>query len=220
MRKAFAGYFAVLGLSAFAADWTGTQAAQPDEKILSAANVRKLQLLWKYNTGGRLTSPIILGRWVTNRGTKELLFIGSGRDVYAIDSDLGRLFWKRTLDRDVQCLTLAPGPGGPVDEDDDDIPQPLRPVFAHVKGGAVHALHPTTGADVAEPEKAGCPLPVTSARANGVEYRLTHDRLLASGAVVGRTSSAISTGLAIANGHVCFGTADGTVYCFGFPVDP
>jgi len=28
-----------------------------------------------------------------------------------------------------------------------------------------------------------------------------------------------SSGLAIANGHVCFGDTAGTLYCFGFPVD-
>jgi regulator of RNase E activity RraA len=27
------------------------------------------------------------------------------------------------------------------------------------------------------------------------------------------------SGMAIANGHVCFGDAKGTLYCFGFPVE-
>ena len=28
-----------------------------------------------------------------------------------------------------------------------------------------------------------------------------------------------SSGLAVANGHVCFGTWDNTLYCFGFPIE-
>lgn len=45
----------------------------------------------------------------------------------------------------------------------------------------------------------------------------TGRRLYSSGAVV--TSFSRTGELAVANGHVCFVTADDAIYCFGFPVD-
>jgi outer membrane protein assembly factor BamB len=56
----------------------------------------------------------------------------------------------------------------------------------------------------------------------------THATLYALDAVTGKelyssgdtvTSFTHSSGLAVANGHVCFGTFDNTLYCFGIPTD-
>jgi outer membrane protein assembly factor BamB len=67
---------------------------------------------------------------------------------------------------------------------------------------------------------------------NGVVFALasgpTHATLYALDAATGRelyssgdtvTSITRSSGLAVANGHVCFGAADGTLYCFGIPFE-
>jgi hypothetical protein len=70
--------------------------------------------------------------------------------------------------------------------------------------------------------------------ANGVLFALsmgeksTHATLYALDAVTGKelyssgdivTSFVHSSGLAVANGHVCFGTWDNTLYCFGLPIE-
>ena len=72
--------------------------------------------------------------------------------------------------------------------------------------------------------------------ANGVVFALTsgdqagsrHAALYALDAHTGKmlyssgdaiTSFVHSSALAVANGHICFGTSDNTLYCFGFPID-
>jgi outer membrane protein assembly factor BamB len=46
---------------------------------------------------------------------------------------------------------------------------------------------------------------------------LTGQQLYSSGSTV--ESPTLSAGLAVANGHICFGTQNGTLYCFGLPID-
>ena len=72
--------------------------------------------------------------------------------------------------------------------------------------------------------------PVAPVVVNGLVFALSSDPaiLYALDAATGRelyssgkavTSPVNSSGLALANGHVCFGTADNTLYCFGIPTD-
>ena len=265
-----------------AADWLNEggdpqhSGRQKREKILNAANVKDLKLIWKLRLDNQakgahsLTAPVILGHWITNRGTKELIFIaGSSDKVYAVDADLGRLFWSRRLESapspKPRCAdgwpaapALAPGPD--VEDDDDDVQQAIRPVYVLSSAGRLHMLHPTTGTDISTPVQfvapnpnvaglfveggvvrttasGGCGRPPTywsQVTANGVVYKLkkgspsAHAVLYAFDAVTGKqlyssgdaiTSFVRSSALALANGHICFGTEDNTLYCFGFPVD-
>ena len=74
---------------------------QRDEKILNTRTVGRLHLLWQHklsNTPDSLTDPLILGPIITYRGIKELVFVqNTAGSVYAIDADLGRIFWNRSL---------------------------------------------------------------------------------------------------------------------------
>jgi outer membrane protein assembly factor BamB len=59
-----------------------------------------------------------------------------------------------------------------------------------------------------------------SSGANAILYAfeaVSGKELYSSGQQV--NSFARSSGLAVANGHVCFGTSDNTLYCFGLPID-
>lgn len=269
-------------LAIHAADWLTWRADyqlsgwQKHENILRAGNVGGLRLIWKLALdSGAISTPAILGHWVTNRGTKELFFAVSGtNNVYAVDGDLGRLFWRRHLEEattaDPIAPILAPGPDN-VDEDE-DVRQAIRPLFVTGAEGRRHRLHPTTGLELTEgtaPSVANRPAasaawesgwiftastanvvgsrdgkrvwvspvmiaPAPPVIANGVVYVLSkgsktaHATLYAFDAKTGTqlyfsrdliTSFATSSGLAVANGHIAFGTQDGVLYCFGFPVD-
>lgn len=86
----------------------------------------------------------------------------------------------------------------------------LNPVAPVVANGVVYAL--ATGEDHSPTE--GAP------DANTILYALdavSGKELYSSGQQV--KSFTRSSGLAVANGHVCFGTWDNTLYCFGLPID-
>ena len=85
--------------------------------------VKDLQLLWKMKLENQpkgprpLLPPLILGNLISYRGFKELAFVASSADiVYAIDADLGKLFWTKHLEYaslDPQVLgPSATCPGG------------------------------------------------------------------------------------------------------------
>src|SRR5262249_7057320 len=64
-----------------------------------------------------LLPPVIQGRLISYRGFKELAFVGTSADtVYAIDADLGKMFWQKHLEyasNDAQALgSTAACPGG------------------------------------------------------------------------------------------------------------
>ena len=72
---------------------------------ISKDTVRDLQLLWKMKLepqpkGPRpLQPPTLLGNLISYRGFKELAFVASSSDViYAIDADLGKMFWQKHLE--------------------------------------------------------------------------------------------------------------------------
>jgi outer membrane protein assembly factor BamB len=78
---------------------------QKDETKLSKDSVKNLKLLYsiKLDTKQRsvysLYGPLILERAITDRGFKELAFVaGANNDLYAVDADLGKIFWKKHFD--------------------------------------------------------------------------------------------------------------------------
>jgi outer membrane protein assembly factor BamB len=178
--KQLRALIAVLGfgyLLAQAADWLNyggdpqRMGWQRRERRLSTTSVKEMKLLWKRkldSPSGRLnslTAPVILGPLVTHRGIKELVFIAGASDsVYAVDVDLGTVFWQRRLkvapnpDRGSrlpcgQGLTATPAfarPGGvaPADDQDEGF-TPLRPLYVLSSDGNLHSIRPSDGADMA-----------------------------------------------------------------------
>src|SRR3954464_6396160 len=78
---------------------------QKDETKISKDSVKNLKLLYsvKLDTKQRsvysLYGPLILERAITDRGFKELAFVaGANNDFYAVDADLGKIFWKKHFD--------------------------------------------------------------------------------------------------------------------------
>src|SRR5690349_12196053 len=78
------------------------------ETAISKDTVKDLQLLWKMRLenqpkGARpIMPPLIVGRLISYRGFKELAIVGTGSDVvYAIDADLGKMFWQKHLEYSV-----------------------------------------------------------------------------------------------------------------------
>ena len=137
-------------------------------KQLTTANVKDLKLLWKRQPGGQsgeLTEPVIAGPTITHRGVRELLFIGGTSDnVYAIDADLGTLFWTRQLESSPPSNTKPHTPCGselmatPVIQPDarasqreDDEPGPMRPIYVVASDGMLHKIRPSDGADMSPP---------------------------------------------------------------------
>jgi outer membrane protein assembly factor BamB len=95
---------------------------QKNETKISTDSVKSLKLLYsiKLDTKQRsvyaLYGPLILERAITDRGFKELAFVaGASNDLYAVDADLGKIFWKKHFDwhADVpeteQASFLCPG---------------------------------------------------------------------------------------------------------------
>jgi outer membrane protein assembly factor BamB len=90
---------------------------QRDEKILTKANVKGLQLLWKRKLDNEqrqmhsLLEPLVIGQVSTPRGLRELVIqAGVSDNVYALDAKTGELVWKRHFDSSYQD---TPGGRGP-----------------------------------------------------------------------------------------------------------
>src|SRR5579872_2237655 len=158
------------------------------DTTFSKDTVKDLQLLWKMKleTRGKGSSPImpplIMGRLISYRGFKELAFVGTNADlVYAIDADLGKLFWQKHLEYStaepqttVSCASTAmptmPAPpvgrGGP--GRGAAAPAPVQgaagrgtsafiggggpaSIYAISSDGRLHRLNVSTGDDMVEP---------------------------------------------------------------------
>jgi len=72
---------------------------------ISKDTVKDFQLLWKMKLEVQpkglqpVQPPLIMGRLISYRGFKELAFVGTNSDiVYAIDADLGKMFWQKHLE--------------------------------------------------------------------------------------------------------------------------
>ena len=75
------------------------------ESRIAPDTVKDFQLLWKIKLENQpkspraLTPPLIIGRLISYRGFRELAIVGSSSEVvYAIDADLGSIFWQRHLE--------------------------------------------------------------------------------------------------------------------------
>src|SRR3954468_12370722 len=82
-----------------------TASVKTDPRI-SKESLQKpgLQLLWKTRLENQpkqlesLTQPLLLSNIISYKGFKALAFVGGSSDnVYSIDYDLNKLFWKRHL---------------------------------------------------------------------------------------------------------------------------
>ena len=96
--------------SSLATDWPST-AGNPQrdgwsrgETRLSKESAAKIQLLYSFhfNHGaggaGELTAPTVLTNIITYKGFKQLVFLGgTSNAIYALDADLGRLFFDTPL---------------------------------------------------------------------------------------------------------------------------
>jgi outer membrane protein assembly factor BamB len=135
-------------------------------KTIDAGNAGRIKLLWKQKLDEDLTAPVMLGPIVTHRGIKELVFAGGASDtIYAVDADLGRVFWKRHIAGVAgPCgggLTAAPAmapppPGAKTSEDDDEGHTPMRPFYFVASDGVLHTIRPADGIDMA-PEQTFVP---------------------------------------------------------------
>jgi len=135
------------------------------------------QLLWKSKLENQprqlesLTQPMLLSNIISYKGFKALAFVGGSSDnVYSIDYDLNKIFWKRHLNTlppaagtltcpgamttitratPLGALPAAPAPAG----------APPGPrggntnVYAISSGGLLHTLNPQTGDDLTPPVK-------------------------------------------------------------------
>ncbi|MGI4759020.1 MAG: PQQ-binding-like beta-propeller repeat protein [Janthinobacterium lividum] len=115
-------------LCVWAADWPSTGGnPQRDgwsqgETIFSLSSVSKVKQLWKYQLDNKasgltaMTNPIVLSRLIGYRGFEELVLAnGSGGASYAVDADLGRLYFKTPfppLDAAKAAASTALCPGG------------------------------------------------------------------------------------------------------------
>ena len=128
MAGMLAGFAAVSGLVAVAADWpmqSGNSQRNGwarSERILNKGNINSLSVLYRYqaNRGApglnSLTPPIINGNLITYRGFKEMLLFGASSDqVFSVDADLNRLLWESNLanrgakPRSVAATVACPG---------------------------------------------------------------------------------------------------------------
>ena len=212
MRRVIVWAVLVVGLAiipAWASDWlthsgdlqrTGWQ---KDETKITKDSVRNLQLLWtiKLETKQRsvysLYGPLILERAITDRGFKELGFVaGAGNDLFAVDVDLGKLFWKKHFDwhadaaESDQATFLCPGGltawpvlqpapargrGAPGPQRGGQNLFPVRTVFVLTGDGDLHPVNVNTGEDLGPPLKFLPPngKPYSLAFVNDVVYTIT-----------------------------------------------
>jgi putative pyrroloquinoline-quinone binding quinoprotein len=135
------------------------------------------QLLWKTKLENQprqlesLTQPLLLSNIISYKGFKALAFVGGSSDnVYSIDYDLNKMFWKRHLNTlppaagTIVCpgamttitratplgrTAPAPGDGGGGGGGRGGNTN----VYAVSSGGLLHTLNPQTGDDLAPPIK-------------------------------------------------------------------
>jgi outer membrane protein assembly factor BamB len=167
--------------------WEGADAR------ISKDTVKDLQLLFRIKLesqakGSRpLLPPVIMGRLISYRGFRELAFVGSNADiVYAIDADLGTIFWQKHLEystREPQVTASTPDcPGGMTATPTMAIlgaagtpprggaPAPVASfiagtasVYAISSDGRLHRLNVSTGDDIVQPVQV---LPANSRTSN------------------------------------------------------
>jgi outer membrane protein assembly factor BamB len=145
---------------------------------ISRESVQKpgFQLLWKSKLENQprqlesLTQPMLLSNIISYKGFKALAFVGGSSDnVYSIDYDLNKIFWKRHLNTlppaagNLACpgamttITRATPlgatmPAAPVTGGAPPGPRGGNTnVYAISSGGQLHTLNPQTGDDLTPP---------------------------------------------------------------------
>jgi len=88
-------------------DWSltggdpGQSGWQKDEQTLSPETIAKFKFLWKIKLGvpGKamrtFSEPLLAGRLINGQGFKDLAYWSSNNTLYAVDSELGSLVWKK-----------------------------------------------------------------------------------------------------------------------------
>ena len=160
--------------------WVGADARITKETVKDLQLLFKLKLETQAKGTRPLMPPVILGRLISYRGFRELAFVGSNADlVYAIDADLGTVFWQKHLEystRDPQVTTsTAECPGGMTAMPTMPIAGTAAPqrggpfstgpasVYAISSDGRLHRLNTSTGDDVVQPVQV---LPANTKAAN------------------------------------------------------
>jgi outer membrane protein assembly factor BamB len=148
---------------------------QQRDRYIRPARLKEFKLLWKLKLDNQsiglnsLTEPTIIGPVITHRGMKELVVVsGASDNVYAVDADLGRLFWKRHLETTVAPDKTSKWPCGagltaavantpltpparfPAETEMDE-PTQMKPLYALASDGSLHTLRASTGLDIAPP---------------------------------------------------------------------
>ena len=88
-------------------DWSltggdvGQSGWQKSESVLSPASASKVKFLWKIQLGTpssgapSFSEPLLAGRLINGQGFKDMVYWSSGDTLYAVDSELGNLLWKK-----------------------------------------------------------------------------------------------------------------------------
>jgi hypothetical protein len=171
-------------------NWTTTSSdAQRTAWVKSDPRISKdsfqkpgFQLLWKNKLENQprqlesLTQPMLLSNIISYKGFKALAFVGGSSDnVYSIDYDLNKIFWKRHLNTmpvpsgTVACpgamttITRATPLGQTTPSNGRGAAPPPAGggggrggntnVYAISSGGLLHTLNPQTGDDMTPPVK-------------------------------------------------------------------
>lgn len=177
LRAVFAGLgLSVLLLVAAVPDWLNyggdpqRSGWQKRERYITRDSLKQFKLLWKLKLDNEsrglnsLTAPVIFGPIITHRGMKELVFVaGASGIVYALDADLGRIFWKRHIETVPDAtskwpcgagLTAAPVLAPQITPNDAyEDPTPPRPLYVLASDGALHTIRTTNGQDTGTPVK-------------------------------------------------------------------
>ncbi len=78
---------------------------EKSDSRITRDNIKDFQLVLKHKVESSgtdaqaLTPPVIIGNLISYKGFKELAFVADGsNNIWSIDADLDRLFWKRHID--------------------------------------------------------------------------------------------------------------------------
>ncbi|HTJ29398.1 MAG TPA: hypothetical protein VL346_02805 [Acidobacteriaceae bacterium] len=88
-------------------DWSltggdpGQSGWQKDEQTISPESMAQFKFLWKIQLGApgkgspSFSEPLLAGRLINGQGFKDLAYWSSDNTLYAVDSELGSLVWKK-----------------------------------------------------------------------------------------------------------------------------
>lgn len=175
--QGFGGSWSTVGRDAQRTSWV-----QSDPRIsTTTVHGAHFGLLWKMKLDNQarqlsaLTQPLLLTNLISYKGFKALAFVGGSSDnVYAIDYDLGKMFWTTHLNEaatkplpaeSLDCpnalmavmrATDAPqtpsqAAAGPRGRGGTGARGPNTNIYAISSRGMVHTLNPQTGEDLSPP---------------------------------------------------------------------